>query len=95
MKTATTPVRTQISLSSGLKKLIEAKEAVTGEGLSAYLRKAALIRMMLEETERDDLKRVADAVVGAITPQRSGWKNEQDIAAWQRNERQYEDRHRP
>lgn len=95
MKTATTPIRTQISLSPALKQLIEAKEAVTGESLSKYLRKAALIRMLLEETERDDLKLVADAVVGTVRLQNSGWKDEQDIAAWQRRERKNEDRHRP
>lgn len=95
MRTATTPIRTQISLSPILKQLIEAKEAVTGEGLSKYLRKAAIIRMLLEETEREDLKVVADAVVGTILPQNSGWKDEKDISAWQRRERRNEDRHRP
>lgn len=95
MKPATTPIRTQISLSLALKQLIEAKEAVTGEGLSKYFRKAALIRLVLEETEQADLKLVADAVVGSVSLQNSGWKNERDIAEWQRKERRHEDRHRP
>lgn len=36
----------------------------------------------------------ANAVVGTVQIQRSGWKDEKDIPAWQRRERHLEDHHR-
>lgn len=95
MKTVTNPLRTQISLSPALKKLIVERGSAQDESMSEYLRRAAIIRMALEENEVNDLKLIADAVVGKVSPKDSGWKGVKDIAAWQRRTRRYEDRHRP
>lgn len=62
--------------------------------MSEYLRRAAIIRMALEENEASDLKLIADAVVGKVSPKDSGWKDIKDIAAWQRETRKRENLHR-
>lgn len=94
MKTITTPLRTQISLSPALKKLIVERGSALDESMSEYLRRAAIIRMALEENEASDLKLIADAVVGKVSPKDSGWKDIKDIAAWQRENRKHENLHR-
>ena len=95
MNTAIYPIRTQISLSPELKKLIETRGAVLNEGLSEYLRRAAVLRMAVEDVERNDLKLIAQTVVGSIPKSKSGWKNVKNISEWQRKLRKDEDRHRP
>lgn len=95
MQTAIYPTRTQISLSDDLKKLIAGRSDRLNESLSEYLRKAAIIRMALEDMEANDLKTVAKSVVGSISRQDSGWRGIKDISAWQRQERRNENRHRP
>lgn len=95
MNTAIYPIRTQISLSPGLKKLIGARGDRFNESLSEYLRKAALIRMALEDTEANDLKMIANSIVGSVSRQDSGWRNVKNISTWQRQERHDEDQHRP
>lgn len=95
MNTAIYPVRTQISLSDDLKKLIAVRGNRLNESLSEYLRKAAIIRMALEDMETGDLKAVAQSVVGGVSRRDSGWRSTKDISAWQRQERRHEDQHRP
>lgn len=94
MNTAIYPTRTQISLSPELKKLIEMRGAVLNEGLSEYLRRAAILRMAVEDVAANDLKLIAKAVVGSIPRGKSGWKNINNISDWQRTERRNEDFHR-
>lgn len=95
MNTAIYPVRTQISLSDDLKKLIARRGQRLNESLSEYLRKAAVIRMALEDIEVNDLKTIAKSVIGSVPRQDSGWRSVKDISSWQRQERRYENRHRP
>lgn len=94
MKTITTPLRTQISLSPALKKLIIERGLARDESMSEYLRRAAIIRMALEENEANDLKLIADTIVGKVSPKDSGWNNVKNIVAWQQKNRKYEDIHR-
>ncbi len=94
MNDAIYPLRTQISLSPDLKRLIEASGAKLKESLSGYLRRAAILRMMLEDIEKTDLKMVAGTVVGNVTKPRSGWRQTKNVSVWQRQERQNENRHR-
>ena len=95
MNTAIYPIRTQISLSPELKKLIEVRGAVLNEGLSEYLRRAAVLRMAVEDMERNDLKLIAQTVVGNVPKSKSGWKNVKNIGELQSQLRKNEDRHRP
>lgn len=95
MNTAIYPVRTQISLSPELKKLIEMRGAVLNEGLSEYLRRAAVLRMAVDDIARNDLKLIAETVVGSVSKSKSGWKNVRNIGKWQRKLRKDEDQHRP
>ncbi|MBI5357090.1 hypothetical protein HZB78_05800 [Candidatus Collierbacteria bacterium] len=94
MNTAVYPIRTQISLSPELRKLIEMRGAVLNEGLSEYLRRAAVLRMAVDDVERNDLKLIAQTVVGSIPKFKSGWKNVKNIGEWQRKSRKDEDQHR-
>lgn len=95
MQMAIYPIRTQISLSSELKKLIEMRGAVLNEGLSEYLRRAAVLRMAVDDVERNDLKLIAKTVIGGVSKSKSGWKNVKNIGEWQRRLRKDEDQHRP
>ena len=94
MNTAIYPIRTQISLSPELKRLIEMRGAVLNEGLSEYLRRAAVLRMAVDDVERNDLKLIAKTVVGGVPKSKSGWKNVKNVGEWQRKLRKDEDRHR-
>jgi len=94
MNGAVYPTRTQISLSPELKQLIAARGVVAAESLSEYLRKAALVRMALEDMETDELKLVAKAVIGRVAKSKGGWGRVKNISGWQREVRRDEDRHR-
>ena len=94
MNTAIYPIRTQISLSTDLKRLIEASRTRLNESLSEYLRRAAILRMMLEDREKNDLQTVAMAVIGNVAKSKSGWNQVKNISSWQKQERRNEDRHR-
>jgi hypothetical protein len=79
-------IRTQVVLTVTLKKLIEAKRRLTGETLSEYLRKAALLRFLAEEEEQKELDKLADLLVGSVSlkdhPQ---WKTKRKIQRWVRS----------
>lgn len=80
-------IRTQISLTPKIKRAIEIKRRLTGESLSAYLRTAALIRLMTEEEETKQLKLLADNFVGAGKWKKTHplWKNKQSVRKWLKN----------
>ena len=94
MKTAIHTKRTQISLSPKLKTLIQNQGSLYGESLSEYLRKAALLRLALEESYQKELELVAKAVVGSVPKEKSGWSKVKNIGKWQREERKNEETHR-
>lgn len=94
MKHILYPNRTQISLSDDIKHRIEQRATLNNESLSEYIRKSALIRMALEDTEKNALKLVANAVIGKVQKQNSGWATTTNIADWQRKERISENDHR-
>lgn len=91
MKVASYPNRTQISLSPELKSLIESRGAALGESLSEYLRKAAILRLTLDEVDKRDLELLADITAGSVPKSQSGWKNIKDVSRWQHNLRKDED----
>lgn len=79
-------IRTQISLTSEIKKAIEAKKRLTGESMSAYLRKAAMIRILAEEEEKKQLKMLAKNFVGAgqWKKEHLHWKSKSTTYRWLR-----------
>jgi hypothetical protein len=82
-------IRTQISLTPLLKKAIEAKRRLTGESLSGYLRKAAVLRLLVEEEEKTELKRLAKAVIGSVDlREHPEWENKRKIQKWIRKIRE-------
>lgn len=94
MKQAIYSSRTQISLSPELKKLIESEGQLLKESLSEYLRKAAILRMVLDANKAKQLELVAEAVVGKVARNKSGWKDIKNISLWQSNLRKDESKHR-
>lgn len=84
-----TSVRTQISLTRAIKRAVEAKGRLLGESLSEYLRKAAVIRILSEEEEDQELAAVANNFVGAGTWKKTHphWKSKAEVAAWHKNVR--------
>ncbi|MFC1790718.1 hypothetical protein ACFLZP_04530 [Patescibacteria group bacterium] len=75
--------RSQVVLTRSLKKLIEAKRRLTGETLSQYLRKAALLRLLSEEEEQAELDKLAKLVIGSVSlknhPQ---WQTKAKLQGW-------------
>lgn len=86
--------RTQISLSPQLRKIIDTQRILSGESLSKYLRKAAVLRLALEEVEKKKLELIAETVVGKAPKARGGWKKVKSAVVWQRKERRNEASHR-
>ncbi|MBI2641432.1 hypothetical protein HYW87_02445 [Candidatus Roizmanbacteria bacterium] len=79
-------VRTQITLTEKLKQLVENKALEKGISLSEYLRRAAVISLLVEEDEKQELARLADMVIGSVSPQKNPyWKNKKLIKQWVRN----------
>ena len=82
-------VRTQITLTEQLKLLVEEMARQNGESLSEYLRKAAVIRLLVEETEKENLASLAKKVIGSINlDNHPEWKNKNDVYKWVRNLRE-------
>jgi hypothetical protein len=66
-----------------LKKAIEAKRRLTGESLSAYLRRAAVLRLLVEEEEKEELKRLAKIAIGSVSlKDHPEWKNKSKLQKW-------------
>jgi hypothetical protein len=82
-------IRTQITLTPLLKRAIEAKNRLTGESLSSYLRQAAVLRIAAEEQEKEELEVLADAVVGSVKRQsHPEWQTKKKINSWLKKIRQ-------
>ena len=82
-------VRTQITLTEQLKILVEGIAQEKGESLSEYLRKAAIIRLLVEETEKENLVDLAKKVIGSINlDSHPEWKSRSSIQRWIRNIRE-------
>ena len=77
-------IRTQISLTRAIKKAIEVKARLLGESLSAYLRKAALIRLASEEEEEKELKTLARNFVGGAqwNKNHAHWATAKSVKKW-------------
>lgn len=83
-------IRTQISLTRAIKRAVEAKGRLLGESLSEYLRKAAVIRLLSEDEEAEELKRLANTFVGAGKWKKTHphWRNKAAVKKWQRTIRE-------
>lgn len=79
-------IRTQISLTRSIKKAIEVKARLLGESLSAYLRKAALIRLAAEEEEEKELKALARNFVGGAqwNKNHTNWTTKKSVKDWKK-----------
>lgn len=78
-----TTVRTQISLTPLIKKAIEAQKRLTGESLSAYLRKAAVLRLLAEEEEKEELEKLAENLVGSVSlGKHKEWGTKRKLQKW-------------
>lgn len=76
-------IRTQITLTAGLKKLIEDSAKKKRQSLSEYLRRAALLNLLIDRGEEEDLDKLADRVVGSVNlKNHPKWKNKQSINKW-------------
>ncbi|OGK26239.1 hypothetical protein A2954_03480 [Candidatus Roizmanbacteria bacterium RIFCSPLOWO2_01_FULL_37_12] len=79
-------IRTQISLTTVLKKLIEDKASLRGESLSEYLRKAAMLKILLEEDEKEELEKLTDMVIGSVNLKKHPyWSTPKKVRSWVRN----------
>lgn len=76
-------MRTQVMLTPELIDMIEKARRIAGESRSAYLRKAALLRLSQEEKRKETLKNVADILIGSISLRRHlVWKDASSIEKW-------------
>ncbi|RLC34268.1 hypothetical protein DRH14_03360 [Candidatus Shapirobacteria bacterium] len=79
-------IRTQITLTTGLKKLIENNAKKKKQSLSEYLRRAALLNLLIDKGEEEDLDKLADRVVGSVNLKNHvEWKNKQAVNKWVRD----------
>ena len=77
-------LRTQISLSSTLRGYIEVKRKIYGESLAEYMRKAAILRILTEEKEHDERRKLAQTLTGSISKNKyKDWSSITKIVKWQ------------
>lgn len=82
-------VRTQITLTHALKNAVEDVAENRGESLSEYLRKAAIIRLLLERYEKDELKKIALQAVGSVDLKKHPeWNTPDKVYKWVRSIRE-------
>ena len=82
-------VRTQITLTENLKSLVTDMANERGESLSEYLRRAALIKILLDKQEKEDLGKIADSLIGSIKMENHPiWKTKAGIYKWSRKIRE-------
>jgi len=82
-------IRTQISLTPTIKKAIEAKKNLSGESLSAYLRKAAVLRLLVEEEEKKELERLSEVLIGSVAlREHKEWRTKRKMQKWLRRLRE-------
>ena len=81
-------VRTQITLTDKLKKLVEKYAKERGESLSEYLRKAASLRVLLEKEEEKELGEIASRLIGSLDLKKyPKWETRQKVQKWVRKVR--------
>ena len=82
-------IRTQITLTRELKKLVDQQTSLTGESMSQYLRRAALLRLHLEQSEKTSLKELASKIIGSINLKtHPNWKSKASVQTWSRKIRE-------
>lgn len=69
-------IRTQIYLPEDLRQQIDKDRSESGESLAQYLRKAAEQRLEKQRTEKADLKKLAEEVIGSSN------RSDQEIQEW-------------
>lgn len=76
-------VRTQITLTKGLKLLIEEKARQANQSLSEYLRRGAWISLLLEENESEELNKLASQVIGSVDVNKHPeWQTTSKVNNW-------------
>ncbi|MBI3559133.1 ribbon-helix-helix protein, CopG family [Candidatus Gottesmanbacteria bacterium] len=79
-------VRTQISLTQTLKRLLEEKAILKGQSLSEYLRRAAMVSLILEEQDKQKLKNLANQVIGSVNlANHKEWATVKNLNSWIKN----------
>lgn len=82
-------IRTQITLTKKIKDLVEKEAKKKRESLSEYLRKAALLRWLVEREKKENLKEISQRVIGCVDlnkhPQ---WQTKDKLQKWLRQLRQ-------
>lgn len=82
-------VRTQITLTEQLKILVEGMAQEKGESLSEYLRKAAMLRLMVDEDKKQDLEKIALRAVGSLDLKKHPeWNTQGKVCKWVRKIRE-------
>lgn len=82
-------VRTQITLTNHLKSLVTDMASERGESLSEYLRRAALIKLLLDKQEKEDLEKVAKSLIGSIKlSNHPEWSTPNKVHRWVRSLRE-------
>lgn len=76
-------VRTQITLTKRLKDLIEEKARQNNQSLSEYLRRGAWISLLLEESESEELNKLAGQVIGSVDINKHPeWQTTPKVNSW-------------
>lgn len=84
-------VRTQITLTKKVRALVAEEAKKRNESLSEYLRKAAMLRWLVDQEGAADLQKMADGVIGSVNLERHPeWKSKAAIQKWLQNLRRKE-----
>lgn len=76
-------IRTQVILTRELVEYIDRVRRLAGESRSAYLRRAAELRLTQREGRRARLKKLAQTMIGSVSlNHHPAWKNKEAIEAW-------------
>jgi hypothetical protein len=79
-------VRTQVILTPELISSIEKARKIKKESRSAYLRKAALLRLSQEKKQKANLAVLADSVIGSLSLRgHPVWSNEASVEEWHKS----------
>lgn len=82
-------VRTQITLTQNIKKIVEEMASDVGESLSEYLRKAALMRILVEQNQAEDRGEFIKSVIGSVKMKgHPNWSTKAKVEKWLRDLRE-------